>query len=182
MACVGLMHAALLATAAAAAAAPSGGGAARRSAREWARDTWRSPCQVLCEVHRTPELRARALGAVGFALGLCIMPRTRGPDYNSFRTAEGWRQRLLSIKPVPFPERALMSMPVALALAFAADPQGNLERARALVGVGATHLRARGGARLAAVQLPARAPPTLARGVGNGARLRDARPLAASAP
>jgi hypothetical protein len=99
----------------------------QRDLRGWLHDFRHSPREVLTEVRQTPELRKRACAALGFAIGICVVPRTRGPDYNSFRTAEGWRQRLLSIKPVPLPQRILMSLPFALALAFAADPRGNLE-------------------------------------------------------
>lgn len=91
----------------------------------WKSDLRRSSRRLLSEVRSNSELRTRVYGALGFALGLAVVPRTSGPDYDRFRTAEGWRQRLLSIKPYPLHQRMLMSVPIALAVAFAADPRGN---------------------------------------------------------
>lgn len=91
----------------------------------WKSSLSRSSKQLLSDVRSNPKLRTRMYGVLGLALGLAVVPRTSGPDYDRFRTAEGWRQRLLSIKPYPLHQRMLMSLPIALAVAFAADPRGN---------------------------------------------------------
>lgn len=91
----------------------------------WKSDLRQSSKRLLSELRSNPKLRTRVCGALGFALGLAVVPRTSRPDYDRFRTAEGWRQRLLSMKPYPLHQRMLMSVPIALAVAFAADPRGN---------------------------------------------------------
>lgn len=141
--------------------AAQGNVAERRGTRGgWARNLSLSisPSRLAERVRRDTELRIRVYAAAGFAVGMCVVPRESSPDFNSFRTAEGWRQRLLSIKPLPVHQRVLMSVPIALALAFAADPPGNLEylragaaRIRARVEM---RIRARVGSRMARIQLP----------------------------
>lgn len=91
-----------------------------------------SPLKVLGDVRHDADLRAQASTLLGLTVGLCIVPRTTGPDYNSFRTAEGWRQRLLSMRPIPFHQRLLMSAPFAMTACFlASDPQRQLALLRA---------------------------------------------------
>ncbi|KAJ1631507.1 hypothetical protein T492DRAFT_869848 [Pavlovales sp. CCMP2436] len=113
--------------------APAVAPGALRDLGEWLHAARHSPRQVLRDVRRVPAQRTRTCGAAGFALGMCVVPRTRGPDYSGFRTAEGWRQRLLSIKTIPVHQRMLMSLPIALAFAFLADAPGNAACVRSSV-------------------------------------------------
>lgn len=78
-----------------------------------------TPRETVQHIREDPVLRAQTSAVLGLLVGLLIVPRDTGPDYNSFRTAEAWRARLLSIRPIPFHQRLLMSLPFAAAAALA---------------------------------------------------------------